>query len=476
MLSMHQPGHSLAAFLAAFLVLIPLPCHWKARNVATVAIIAWLFVLNLTYAVNAIVWSNNAINHAPVYCDIVTKLIIGAQIALPAAAFCVAKHLELVASSRKVLDRDDRKRRLIFESIMCFGVPIIYMLLHFIVQGHRFDIIEDYGCVPTTYHSIPAVFLVYLPPLVLSVATFIYAALALRHFIKRRLSFSIHLQGTGSALTTQQYLRLLAMAVVEIMWSTALIAVNMWSTISPGLRPWTSMADVHSNFSRVDLYPLILLPRQTQVLTELFWWWIPVSAYVFFLFFGLGEETVSEYKAGLFWCRRNIFRRNGINHKSTTSLPTFRAYVPRRPTVVPVLPTIHTGDSSLKFEHSLPSPEMAFGGFPRSKVRDDDASSFTGTASIFSYIHSDAARASQCLSEPPLDDLYPEPDVPRSLGPRQHPTLYPAAWQFGNDQVFGTPGGHRPFSGPTIYLVDSTSTAPVHGIHLTVSTTRTTDV
>ena len=33
------------AFVAAFLVLIPLPWHWRSGNVATLAMVAWLFVL-----------------------------------------------------------------------------------------------------------------------------------------------------------------------------------------------------------------------------------------------------------------------------------------------------------------------------------------------------------------------------------------------------------------------------------------------
>jgi pheromone a factor receptor len=60
----------IGAFLAAALVLVPLPWHWRARNVATLSLIAWLFVLNLIYGVNASIWAGNFKILVPVWCDI----------------------------------------------------------------------------------------------------------------------------------------------------------------------------------------------------------------------------------------------------------------------------------------------------------------------------------------------------------------------------------------------------------------------
>ena len=58
------------AFIAAALVLVPLPWHWRAGNVATISIIAWLFVTNIIYGVDAIIWSDNVDSVAVIYCDI----------------------------------------------------------------------------------------------------------------------------------------------------------------------------------------------------------------------------------------------------------------------------------------------------------------------------------------------------------------------------------------------------------------------
>ena len=47
----------------------------------------------------------------------------------------------------------------------------------YIVQGHRFDIVEDLGCRPTIYVSIPAIFLIWVPPMAAAIATFGFAGM-----------------------------------------------------------------------------------------------------------------------------------------------------------------------------------------------------------------------------------------------------------------------------------------------------------
>ena len=69
---MRYPEFPVGAFLAAFLVLIPLPAHWRSRNIATVSIIVWLFAMDVIYGVNTIVWDGNVRKHLLVWCDIST--------------------------------------------------------------------------------------------------------------------------------------------------------------------------------------------------------------------------------------------------------------------------------------------------------------------------------------------------------------------------------------------------------------------
>nr|VWO99366.1 Pheromone receptor CPRa1p [Ganoderma boninense] len=295
------------AFFAAFLVLVTLPWHWRAKNVATLAMVAWLFVINIIYGVDAIIWRQSILVKAVVWCDITSRIIIGAGIALPAACMCISIHLAQVASASHVQNsKAEKRRRQLIELLLCFGVPMLWMGLHYTVQGHRFDIIEDYGCRPNTYISLPAIFLIWVPPLIFSLVTVIYSGLALMHFLRHRITFARLLENSNSGLTTSRYLRLMAMAFTEIIITVVSSSVTLWFTML-SLRPWTNWADVHWNFSRIDTYPTVFLPDLILKYYHATWYIIPVSSAIFFTFFAFGQEATNGYRTGFIWIRTRVF-------------------------------------------------------------------------------------------------------------------------------------------------------------------------
>ncbi|KAJ7477965.1 Rcb2.42 [Mycena galericulata] len=293
-----HPELAFGAFLASALVLVPLPWHWRARNVATLSIIAWLFVSNLTFAINSIIWAGNVNEVVPVWCDIVSKLEVGATAALPACCLSLALQLWRVASTTCTTNR---RIILLLDLILCWGYPVITMALHYIVQGHRFDIVEDFGCRPTTYVSIPAILVLYGPIAIVVVLIFIYSALAFASFYQRRRTFTTFLQTKKSAFTARRYVRLMAITIVLAVWDTVVIAVIFSITFLPGLRPYTSWADVHSDFSRVDQYPTVDITPGILFWTYVSWWTIPLSGYSFFCFFSFGEDAVAQYGPWFRW-------------------------------------------------------------------------------------------------------------------------------------------------------------------------------
>ncbi|GBE87044.1 Pheromone B beta 1 receptor [Sparassis crispa] len=383
-----------AAFIGAIVVLFPLPAHWRARNVATVSLIAWLFVVNIIYGVNTVVWAHSVENFVPVWCDITTKIIIGSSSALPACTLCICKHLELVASSRSVNSTHaDKRRRLIFELVMCFGVPAILMALHYIVQGHRFDIVEQFGCEPATYYSLSAVFIVWFFPLLFATITMLYAAVAFHHFLRRRASFAAHLANSNSSLSANRYFRLMAMSLAEMVWGTSFTAYTLWANVSPGLEPYVSWDFVHADFSRVGQYPTIILSAEYRQQVLLLWWVLPASAYIFFLFFGIGTETIAGYRRVITWIRRTVFRQT-IDpplgslpiperpvHKKPASIftsidlsgddqtppsyspPTDRKIFPSSPAKMSTWPTVIMNPTPLD-DLDLPSPSAASSSLP----------------------------------------------------------------------------------------------------------------
>ena len=67
---MSAAPRAFASFLAAALVLVPLPGHWRARNIPTLSLIAWLFFLNVARGVNVIEWYDTVEIKLKIWCDI----------------------------------------------------------------------------------------------------------------------------------------------------------------------------------------------------------------------------------------------------------------------------------------------------------------------------------------------------------------------------------------------------------------------
>jgi pheromone a factor receptor len=77
-----HPELAFGAFLASALVLVPLPWHWRARNTTTLSMLTWLFVSNITYAINAVIWSGHIDEVVPVWCDIGLSTLLLLKVAL----------------------------------------------------------------------------------------------------------------------------------------------------------------------------------------------------------------------------------------------------------------------------------------------------------------------------------------------------------------------------------------------------------
>lgn len=57
----------------------------------------------------------------------VTKLVLGAMIALPASCLCTMRKLELVASSRPLRTESNSRKWVVIEVFSCVVAPVLYM-------------------------------------------------------------------------------------------------------------------------------------------------------------------------------------------------------------------------------------------------------------------------------------------------------------------------------------------------------------
>lgn len=146
-------------------------------------------------------------------------------------------------------------------------------------------------------------------------------------FMKRRANFAAHLQSSESGLTSSRYIRLMGLAVVEILLSNGL-GIMVWvnnQKILP-LRVWDNWNDVHWNFSRIAQFPRPLVIPHTIYTYAAYAWTAPiVGSFVFFAFFAFGQESIQEYKKCIFWFRKEVLKQNITAASGSVSvLPTYR--------------------------------------------------------------------------------------------------------------------------------------------------------
>lgn len=399
------------SFLGFFLILLPFPWHLQAWNAGTCVYMIWGAISCLIQFLNSIIWRNSALNVAPVWCDISTKLLIGASIGIPASALCISRRLYTIAVIKTASPtREDKLRAVIIDISISIGIPVIVMTLHYIVQGHRFDILEDVGCWPATYNVIPAYFLVYMWPSLLGCLSFVYSGLTFAAFYKRRITFN-SLTSRNNSMDASRYVRLMMLSVIEMAFTVPISIYSVYiSGTSIPMQSWVSFSDTHYNFSYVGLIPAAEwtsnpIYKRSIDLTQ---WLFPVCAFTFFVLFGFASEARKHYRLYFLW----IAKRFGYNPpvmqismphaprlqgNSAGSLPIYSTPAPPRIKLRSFAPVFDLKDSDLyqdveKYaDLSLPLPP-----YSKNNLSED----LSHTSSNFSRSHVEACAVDIDLETP----------------------------------------------------------------------------
>ncbi|KAK7046032.1 a-factor receptor [Paramarasmius palmivorus] len=261
--------YSTFAFLGFILVTIPLPWHLEAWNTGTCCYMIWTGLGCLNLFINSIVWK------ALTWAHQATKYIVGLAVAIPACSLCINRRLYHIATANTVtITRAEKRRAVMVDLAICIGLPVLEMILHYIPQGHRFDIIEDVGCYPTTYNTWVAYVLVWCWPVAIGCVSAVYCTLSLRAFNKRRSQFK-ELLSSNSNLNSNRYFRLMSLAGIEM------------------------LCTIPSASGRVDKVPSFLwhFNDLAALSIELTRWFPIICSLVFFGFFGFADEARKNYRA-----------------------------------------------------------------------------------------------------------------------------------------------------------------------------------
>lgn len=189
-----------------------------------------------------------------------------------------------------------------------------------IVQAHRFDILEEYGCSSVTFDTLASYFLYYMWPVAIGLVSLVYSSrsypccflvqsdlfarsgLILRTFYMRRIQFN-HVLASNGMINPSRYLRLMLLAMIDIMCTIPIGTYTIYISLQGvPLNPWKSWADTHFDFKRVGQIPAVIWRSYPTTYTSVqMTRWLPIAcAFAFFALFGFAEEAMKNYRR-VFW-------------------------------------------------------------------------------------------------------------------------------------------------------------------------------
>ncbi|GAA5958365.1 hypothetical protein JCM10213_002284 [Rhodosporidiobolus nylandii] len=253
----------------------------------------WVVLMNANEFINAVVWYHDAVDRAPVWCDISIKIGLGGQVGRLAAVFCISRFLADVVSPRATaITRQDRRRRAVYDYLVSFGVPILLMACHIVYQGNRYIVQRSVGCTATQFLSWPTLVLRMIWGPVFAVGGVVYSAYTVYRLVRHRRNFRRVVAGAHSALTTTRFIRL---AVLSISYLLIGVPLTLYSTII-NIRTSGRYYDYSWTYFRKTWHeqPVVLI--DTPGTADLASWSNVIVAVIFFAAFGFGTEATELYK------------------------------------------------------------------------------------------------------------------------------------------------------------------------------------
>ncbi|VDB95536.1 unnamed protein product [Peniophora sp. CBMAI 1063] len=310
----------IASVITSLLLLLVLFSSFARQswNLGVTFLCFWLFFENIAWTINAIIWSDNADIKLYVYCDIVSHLQILTSVVKPMSSLLIMRRLYLIANSQAVESPTDamrRKDRLIEWTIGLVIPVLVAGPIYYVIQGSRFAVSEGFGCGGAMIGALKIVLIqpwLILPPLL---ALTVYYPRVVRILYRQHTELNRFLQ-TNQSISRSCYLRVLALASVDIIFSLSLnttgfvlyllpyIGSDQPDSFYPG---WDS---AHSDWSpKSHAYAGLGTEKALLFFTR---WTTPIFAIVIFGLFGLTQGARASYREA-FWTVNEWLRQLPYN-------------------------------------------------------------------------------------------------------------------------------------------------------------------
>lgn len=301
------------AFGSWILCIPPLTWHFSQRNIAASSLILWIFMVNWFDSINSLIWPRDNIGewwNGKIWCDINVRIQIGGTVGMSSSVVMIVRRLARIMDTQNMTmscNKKDKRKEMALEIFMCWGYPMVLILLYYIVQPMRYMIYGIVGCWSAYDTSWPSVVLSYMwGPLTMCVAAYYagmsfcdypialtthnHPGLLLYRLYRYRREF--HRLVAARNTTKSRFVRLFLICVVIILLC---LPYNLYLLLKllPEIKDPYDWNTVHGpNFDSI-----LMIPVFGQVPADK--WGQVASGYVIFLIFGTGTDAYNTYRTML---------------------------------------------------------------------------------------------------------------------------------------------------------------------------------
>jgi len=414
------------SFIGFVMCAIPFGWHLEAWNTGTCLYMAWAGIGCLVQCINSIIWNHNMVIRAKVYCDIAIRIQVALNVAIPACSLCINRRLYKIANMKAVMiTRSEKRRAVIVDLLIGIGIPILEMIAHYIVSGHRFNLYEDFGPAYAVVLMPPTFFLIYAWPVIIGCISLVYCVLTIVTLAKREQQFR-QVMSSNRNLNRSRYFRLMALSSIEILGTIPMSLYWIVYNSKNGVEPWVSWADTHSFYSRIPQFASFIWKNDHAIVVGLegYRWSLVACAFVFFAFFGFADEARQHYRL----VYTSLASRIGISttsvtlHGSSHATSSFPHLKSKGGVTVSVVTTADKRDSTVSISQlSIPSISMASDYKPDFKITEFSPSDSMASSSVDSLETESQSQSRQSEGAQGTTVSVPSPShLPDTLAPK-HP-------------------------------------------------------
>ncbi|EGO03295.1 hypothetical protein SERLA73DRAFT_101371 [Serpula lacrymans var. lacrymans S7.3] len=318
------------AFIGFFLSGILLPWHLRVKSLGTCFFIVWTGLLCLNGFVNSVVWDDNTVDWAPVWCDISSRLEVAGRIAIPATSLSIIRRLYFIISIDAVTEnaqnKSQRWRLMAVDILLVLGIPLLSIVMAYIIQYQRFSIFEELGCHYSLSNTVISYPLYGIWPVVIGLVTAVYAGIVIHVLIRSKTHVKELLKSDTPDLRYRHSWRLAAIVFAVFLCS---FPTSVWYLVEDLTQstpiPWPGWAVAHASISVITQYSNADWQVSNAVaIYQWERWCYVVYALIFFMLFGFTKEVKEKYWFAIRFVPSLYKKQTGSNAEAIRSVFLYR--------------------------------------------------------------------------------------------------------------------------------------------------------